>query len=476
MKAKLCFKKELLSFLVMPLLLGGSAWGVTSSAPVIESAVVNTSSNQITISGSNFEPAANAPAVALNNASLVLVSSTNQTVVAKLPSGLGAGSYLLNLTNSSSLSITFVVTIGAVGPAGVQGPSGATGPAGAAGAKGATGATGPAGAAGVAGAKGATGPQGLAGATGPAGVAGAKGATGATGPAGAAGVAGAKGATGATGPQGLAGATGPAGVAGAKGATGANGATGPQGATGPAGTAGAKGATGATGPQGLAGATGPAGAAGAKGATGANGATGPQGATGPAGTAGAKGATGATGPQGLAGTTGAAGAKGATGATGPAGAVGSTGPQGPEGPTGPQGPAGASGAMQIYTASIVFQDSGQACPPVSLTAKNASCGHNVDNTPFTIVPATCVVKAIYAALTPDDDASMPYAPSVSFTLWKNSTETEFPACQVTSATPKACPLPSSSISLAAGDTLSYVLLTSGNNDAIGILNTTLICQ
>ena len=111
MKAKLRLGSSILSLVAMPVLFTLPAWG--AATPAIVSTVINASVTQITITGSNFEPASKAPAVALNSASLVLVSFTNQTVVAKLPSGLAAGDYLLTLTNSSSLSITFTVAIGA---------------------------------------------------------------------------------------------------------------------------------------------------------------------------------------------------------------------------------------------------------------------------------------------------------------------------------------------------------------------------
>jgi hypothetical protein len=116
MKIKLLPQRNLFSFLAMPLLLAGPVWGATT--PAIVSTVVNTSTNELTINGSNFKPAATAPTVALDNKSLLLVSSSNTTVVAKLPSGLAAGSYLLSITNSGSLTATLAVTIGAVGAPG----------------------------------------------------------------------------------------------------------------------------------------------------------------------------------------------------------------------------------------------------------------------------------------------------------------------------------------------------------------------
>jgi hypothetical protein len=118
---------------------------------IVEGTTINyaVTPNQITISGHNFGTAI--PAVALDNTTLSLVSNNSTTVVAKLPSGLAAGSYLLTVTPNNSFPAVFVVTNGAVGP---QGPAGATG------ATGSTGATGLAGPAGLAGATGPVGPAG----------------------------------------------------------------------------------------------------------------------------------------------------------------------------------------------------------------------------------------------------------------------------------------------------------------------------
>jgi hypothetical protein len=116
---------------------------------------------------------------------------------------------------------------------------------------------------------------------------------------------------------------------------------------------------------------------------------------------------------------------------------------------------------------------------LSLTATNANNpdGGNYSNTPLTIIPAKCTLKAIYAALTPSNEWGLPVAPSISLTLWQNSGETDFPSCQVTAQTPIACTMPGTPISVSAGDTLSYVLNIPGaSNNAVGILNTTLLCQ
>jgi hypothetical protein len=131
-------------------------WSAT--APVISGTNVNSSTNQITISGEHFDPTGTAPTVTLDNTLLVLVSATNQSVVANLPSGLAAGSYRLVLTISAGQSAVFDVTIGAGGPPGAQGPIGPQG------------AIGPQGPQGVPGPAGQQGPQGSIGPQGPAGV------------------------------------------------------------------------------------------------------------------------------------------------------------------------------------------------------------------------------------------------------------------------------------------------------------------
>lgn len=143
-------------FLIASMLLTEPAWSATT--PLILSAAVNNSTHQITIIGSSFSPAGTAPTVALDNTVLVLVSFTNQTVLANMLTGLRAGSYRLTITNSSSQMATFTVALGAVGPAGPQGPQGPTGATGAQGPQGSTGATG---AQGPQGPQGAQGPPGL---------------------------------------------------------------------------------------------------------------------------------------------------------------------------------------------------------------------------------------------------------------------------------------------------------------------------
>ena len=119
--------------------------------PNIESAVVNSSTNQITITGTNLAPNTGSPTVKLDGTQLTLVTWNSTQILAGLPAGLSPGTFQLTVSTSSNSTGSFDVPIGAVGPAG---PSGPQGPAGA------TGATGPAGPMGQ---QGPAGPQGLAG-------------------------------------------------------------------------------------------------------------------------------------------------------------------------------------------------------------------------------------------------------------------------------------------------------------------------
>ncbi len=131
--------------------------GWSQTGPVILSAVVNTSNNLITITGTNLHPSsAENPTVTLGSTTLTLVSFTNHIVVASLPIGLGAGSYELLFRSQPGTNQTtkFDLTVGSVGPTGPQGPIGP---------QGATGAQGPQGQQGI------PGPQGNQGPTGPTG-------------------------------------------------------------------------------------------------------------------------------------------------------------------------------------------------------------------------------------------------------------------------------------------------------------------
>jgi IPT/TIG domain len=199
-----------------------AAQGIHS--PYILSVTENTAGTQITINGNQF--GARSPKVTLDGTALTVVSSTETSITAKLPTGIAAGAYLLTVEDEGRRgdddhrTAFFEAAIGAIGQTGPQGPQGPMGP---------MGLTGP---------QGAQGPQGTPGATGAQGPQGTPGATGAQGP---------QGLPGPQGPQGATGAQGPQGTQGPQGATGATGATG---GTGPAGPTGPTGAPGATGPAG----------------------------------------------------------------------------------------------------------------------------------------------------------------------------------------------------------------------------------
>jgi hypothetical protein len=153
------------SFVIASMFLAAPAWGAT--APIIFSAVVNTTNNRITINGSNFSPSGLAPTVVFATTTLTVLSFTNHSAVAHLPAGFAAGSYSLAVTNSVPQTGTFGVTLGAVGPTGPQGPTGPAGLQGPAGPAGAQGPAGPQGATGPQGGQGPTGPQGPPGPAGP---------------------------------------------------------------------------------------------------------------------------------------------------------------------------------------------------------------------------------------------------------------------------------------------------------------------
>ena len=74
------------------------AWLICSAVmahaqtPTIVSAIVNSATKQITITGASLT-ATGAPVVKLDSATLTLVSSSSTQIVAKLPAGLAAGTY-----------------------------------------------------------------------------------------------------------------------------------------------------------------------------------------------------------------------------------------------------------------------------------------------------------------------------------------------------------------------------------------------
>jgi hypothetical protein len=145
---------SLVLVLLTPLFVSATTTTTTTSVPVVNSVTVSYSSNEVTVNGSGFLPTNAAPTVLFNNTSLALVSATDATVVAYLPSGVTAGTFNLTVTNSENNEFRFDVTCGATGP---QGPAGANGAPGTPGAPGPPGPPGPSGPAGPTGAQGPSG-------------------------------------------------------------------------------------------------------------------------------------------------------------------------------------------------------------------------------------------------------------------------------------------------------------------------------
>jgi hypothetical protein len=85
-------------------------------APAIVSATLDHASNRVTITGSNFSPAGVAPTVAVESATLTLVSFTNQSAAVVLPAGWAPGSYLLAVTNSNHETGVYRMTLESAPP------------------------------------------------------------------------------------------------------------------------------------------------------------------------------------------------------------------------------------------------------------------------------------------------------------------------------------------------------------------------
>jgi len=144
----------LATFLLLTPCLG---FGAVIPILTVNSAAINYGANQVTFTGSGFEPLKKAPTVLLNGGPLTIDSFTNTQIVATLPANTTAGTYVVIVANSIGEFNEVDLTYGAAGP---QGPMGPPGPLGA------TGAQGPEGIMGN------PGPQGPAGPTGPAGASG----------------------------------------------------------------------------------------------------------------------------------------------------------------------------------------------------------------------------------------------------------------------------------------------------------------
>jgi hypothetical protein len=87
----------------------------SSSSLTVVSAVVNPSTQQITIKGTDLTPTSGLPAVTLGGTTLTVVSAIHQKIVATMPSGLPPGSYQLTVNNGTA-SVVFDVTYGSDGP------------------------------------------------------------------------------------------------------------------------------------------------------------------------------------------------------------------------------------------------------------------------------------------------------------------------------------------------------------------------
>ncbi len=161
--------------LILALMVSAPLLAHERKEPVIRATSVSDDQTTVFIDGEHF---GRRPRVWVDGQPLadVTVDAGGMRIVATLPP-LSPATYLLELRtrdrsyfrDDDQHVTTFVLVIGATGPAGPTGPSGTTGPLGPSGPTGATGATGPAGPTGATGATGPAGPTGATGATGPAG-------------------------------------------------------------------------------------------------------------------------------------------------------------------------------------------------------------------------------------------------------------------------------------------------------------------
>jgi hypothetical protein len=148
-------KKTTLALAAFSLLTPSFAFCAGIPILTLNSATINYSNNQVTFSGTSFEPLKKSPKVLFNAASLPILSFTDTQIVATLPANTKAGTFSVIVANSLGEWVPFVLTYGATGPQGAQGPAGPQGPMGLmgnpgpAGPAGPTGPTGPPGTAGV---------------------------------------------------------------------------------------------------------------------------------------------------------------------------------------------------------------------------------------------------------------------------------------------------------------------------------------
>lgn len=135
----------------LSLLTPGFVLGAAIPFLTVNSAAVNYGANQVTITGTSFDPAKKSPTVVMAGGSLAIISYTNTQIVATLPTNTAAGTYGIVVSNSIGELFPFVITFGATGPQGPIGPAGSAGAPGAVGPAGPAGPTGPTGPSGSAG-------------------------------------------------------------------------------------------------------------------------------------------------------------------------------------------------------------------------------------------------------------------------------------------------------------------------------------
>jgi hypothetical protein len=85
--------------------LGQLGWAATGL--LVFSAVVNYTKSEIQLTGQGFSPTGLAPAVSFATTKLTLVSFSNTSVTASVPTGFAAGTYALVIVNSANQSVSF---------------------------------------------------------------------------------------------------------------------------------------------------------------------------------------------------------------------------------------------------------------------------------------------------------------------------------------------------------------------------------
>ena len=98
---------------------------LANAKPVIDAAVPNYGTMQLTITGTAFGTAK--PTVELDGTALTVTSYSQTQIVTNLPAS--SGSFVLSVKAGSATG-TFDLTLGVAGPQGPQGPQGVQGPQG----------------------------------------------------------------------------------------------------------------------------------------------------------------------------------------------------------------------------------------------------------------------------------------------------------------------------------------------------------